>query len=282
MIDHLLYILWNPDLEIFRIGNFAIRWYSTCWLIGLALAYFIVKWLYKDQKVKDAYFDPLFMYCFLGILIGARLGHCLFYQPEYFLSSWTHVVEMFLPIHQMADGSWKFTGYEGLASHGGTIGLMVALYLYYRKTGMNLWHVLDDIAIATPITACFIRLGNLMNSEIIGTPTNVPWAFIFERVDMTPRHPGQLYEAIAYFVFFFVMLHFYKRTSKKVGTGFYFGLCLTLIFTFRFFIEYTKDIQVDFESGMIFNMGQLLSIPFIILGIACMSGGKWMKKLGAK
>lgn len=282
MIDHLLYILWNPDLEIFRIGNFAIRWYSTCWLIGLALAYFIVKWLYKDQKVKDAYFDPLFMYCFLGILIGARLGHCLFYQPEYFLSSWTHVVEMFLPIHQIADGSWKFTGYEGLASHGGTIGLMVALYMYYRKTGMNLWHVLDDIAIATPITACFIRLGNLMNSEIIGTPTNVPWAFIFERVDMTPRHPGQLYEAIAYFFFFFVMLHFYKRTSKEVGTGFYFGLCLTLIFTFRFFIEYTKDIQVDFESGMIFNMGQLLSIPFIILGIACMRGGKWMKKLGAK
>lgn len=282
MIDHLLYILWNPDLEIFRIGNFAIRWYSTCWLIGLALAYFIVKWLYKDQKVKDAYFDPLFIYCFLGILIGARLGHCLFYQPEYFLSSWTHVVEMFLPIHQMADGSWKFTGYEGLASHGGTIGLMVALYLYNRKTGMNLWHVLDDIAIATPITACFIRLGNLMNSEIIGTPTNVPWAFIFERVDMTPRHPGQLYEAIAYFFFFFVMLHFYKRTSKKVGTGFYFGLCLTLIFTFRFFIEHTKDIQVDFESGMIFNMGQLLSIPFIILGIACMRGGKWMKKLGAK
>jgi len=282
MIDHLLYILWNPDLEIFRIGNFAIRWYGTCWLIGLALAYFIVKWLYKDQKVKDAYFDPLFMYCFFGILIGARLGHCLFYQPEYFLSSWTHVVEMFLPIHQMADGSWKYTGYEGLASHGGTIGLMVALYLYYRKTGMNLWHVLDDIAIATPITACFIRLGNLMNSEIIGTPTNVPWAFIFERVDMTPRHPGQLYEAIAYFFFFFVMLHFYKRTSKKVGTGFYFGLCLTLIFTFRFFIEYTKDIQVDFESGMIFNMGQLLSIPFIILGIACMRGGKWMKKLGAK
>lgn len=281
MIDHLLYILWNPDLEIFRIGNFAIRWYSTCWLIGLVLAYFIVKWLYKDQKVKDAYFDPLFIYCFLGILIGARLGHCLFYQPEYFLSSWTHVVEMFLPIHQMADGSWKFTGYEGLASHGGTIGLMAALYLYYRKTGMNLWHVLDDIAIATPITACFIRLGNLMNSEIIGTPTNVPWAFIFERVDMMPRHPGQLYEAIAYFFFFFVMLHFYKRTSKEVGTGFYFGLCLTLIFTFRFFIEYTKDIQVDFESGMIFNMGQLLSIPFIILGIACMRGGKWMKKLGA-
>ena len=282
MLNSLLYILWNPDLEIFHIGPFAVRWYSTCWLIGLALAYFIVKWLYKDQKVKDEYFDPLFIYCFLGILIGARLGHCLFYQPDYFLSSWDHVVEMIIPVHHLADGSWKFTGYEGLASHGGTLGLMIALYLYYRKTHMNLWHVLDDIAIATPSTACFIRLGNLMNSEIIGKPTDMPWAFIFERVDMVPRHPGQLYEAIAYFIFFFIGLYFYKKRPQKVGTGFFFGLCLTLIFTFRFFIEYTKDIQVDFESGMIFNMGQLLSIPFIIIGIACMIGGKWMKKVGAK
>jgi len=282
MLNSLLYILWNPDLEIFHIGPFAVRWYSTCWLIGLALAYFIVKWLYKDQKVKDEYFDPLFIYCFLGILIGARLGHCLFYQPDYFLSSWDHVVEMIIPVHHLADGSWKFTGYEGLASHGGTLGLMIALYLYYRKTHMNLWQVLDDIAIATPSTACFIRLGNLMNSEIIGKPTDMPWAFIFERVDMVPRHPGQLYEAIAYFIFFFIGLYFYKKRPQKVGTGFFFGLCLTLIFTFRFFIEYTKDIQVDFESGMIFNMGQLLSIPFIIIGIACIRGGKWMKKIGAK
>lgn len=282
MLNSLLYILWNPDLEIFHIGPFAVRWYSTCWLIGLALAYFIVRWLYKDQKVNEKYFDPLFIYCFLGILIGARLGHCLFYQPDYFLSSWDHVVEMIIPVHHLADGSWKFTGYEGLASHGGTLGLMIALYLYYRKTHMNLWHVLDDIAIATPSTACFIRLGNLMNSEIIGKPTDMPWAFIFERVDMVPRHPGQLYEAIAYFIFFFIGLYFYKKRPQKVGTGFFFGLCLTLIFTFRFFIEYTKDIQVDFESGMIFNMGQLLSIPFIIIGIACIRGGKWMKKIGAK
>ncbi|MFZ1237551.1 MAG: prolipoprotein diacylglyceryl transferase [Prevotella sp.] len=282
MVNSLLYILWNPDLDIFHIGPFAVRWYSTCWLIGLALAYFIVRWLYKDQKVNEKYFDPLFIYCFLGILIGARLGHCLFYQPDYFLSSWDHVIEMIIPVHHLADGSWKFTGYEGLASHGGTLGLMIALYLYYRKTHMNLWHVLDDIAIATPSTACFIRLGNLMNSEIIGKPTDMPWAFIFERVDMVPRHPGQLYEAIAYFIFFFIGLYFYKKRPQKVGTGFFFGLCLTLIFTFRFFIEYTKDIQVDFESGMIFNMGQLLSIPFIIIGIACMRGGKWMKKIGAK
>ena len=175
-----------------------------------------------------------------------------------------------------------FTGYEGLASHGGTLGLMIALYLYYKRTHVNLWRVLDNIAIATPVTACFIRLGNLMNSEIIGNVTDVPWAFIFERVDMQPRHPGQLYEAIAYAIFFFVGWYFYKKKPQKVGSGFFFGLCLTLIFTFRFFIEYTKEVQVSFESGMLFNMGQLLSVPFIIIGVACMVGGKWLKKLGAE
>ncbi len=282
-MEHLLsYIIWDPNLFAFHIGSFGIRWYSLCWGIGLALAYILVRRLYKEQKIKDEYFDPLLLYCFVGILAGARLGHCLFYQPEYFLSSWEHAVEMIVPMHHMADGSWKYVGYEGLASHGGTIGLIIALYLYYRRTHLNLWIVLDNIAIATPITACFIRLGNLMNSEIIGKVTDVPWAFIFEKVDKVPRHPGQLYEAIAYAVFFFVGWYLYQHKPQKVGTGFFFGLCLTLIFTFRFFVEYTKDIQVDFESGMFLNMGQLLSIPFVIIGIACMTGGKWMKKIGAK
>jgi prolipoprotein diacylglyceryl transferase len=282
-MEHLLsYIIWDPNLFAFHIGSFGIRWYSLCWGIGLALAYILVRRLYKEQKIKDEYFDPLLLYCFVGILAGARLGHCLFYQPEYFLSSWEHAVEMIVPMHHMADGSWKYVGYEGLASHGGTIGLIIALYLYYRRTHLNLWIVLDNIAIATPITACFIRLGNLMNSEIIGKITDVPWAFIFEKVDKVPRHPGQLYEAIAYAVFFFVGWYLYRHKPQKVGTGFFFGLCLTLIFTFRFFVEYTKDIQVDFESGMFLNMGQLLSIPFVIIGIACMTGGKWMKKIGAK
>lgn len=282
MEHSLSYIIWDPDLFAFHIGSFGIRWYSLCWGIGLALAYILVRRLYKEQKIKNEYFDPLLLYCFVGILAGARLGHCLFYQPEYFLSSWEHAVEMIVPMHHMADGSWKYVGYEGLASHGGTIGLIIALYLYYRRTHLNLWIVLDNIAIATPITACFIRLGNLMNSEIIGKVTDVPWAFIFEKVDKVPRHPGQLYEAIAYAVFFFVGWYLYRHKPQKVGTGFFFGLCLTLIFTFRFFVEYTKDIQVDFESGMFLNMGQLLSIPFVIIGIACMTGGKWMKKIGAK
>ena len=270
MLSHLNYILWNPDVEAFHLFGFSVRWYSLCWLIGLVLAYFIVQRLYKQQKIKDELFDPLFLYCFFGILLGARLGHCLFYQPEYYLTSWQHFIEMIVPIHFLPAGGWKFVGYEGLASHGGTIGLTVALYLYYRRTRLNLWQVLDNIAIATPITACFIRLGNLMNSEIIGKVTDVPWAFIFERVDKMPRHPGQLYEAIAYFVFFFVGLWLYRKHPQRVGTGFFFGLCLTLIFTFRFFIEYTKYIQVDFESGMPLNMGQILSLPFIAIGIYCM------------
>ena len=281
-MELLSYIFWNPDDTLLRIGSFGIRYYSLCWLAGLAGAYFMVKWLYRDQQIKESLFEPLFLYCFISILVGARLGHCLFYDPAYYLSSWDHFVEMLIPMRPLADGSWKFTGYEGLASHGGTLGLIIGLWLYCRNLKMNIWTVLDNIAIATPITACFIRLGNLMNSEIIGKVTDVPWAFIFTKVDQYPRHPGQLYEAIAYALFFFVGWFLYKKAKTRVGTGFFFGLCLTLIFTFRFFVEFTKDIQVDFEAGMPLDMGQLLSIPFVILGVACMKGGKWMGRLGAK
>ena len=268
-MNELLYIVWNPSLSI---GPF--RWYSLCWLIGLALAYMMVRRLYKEQKIKDELFEPLFFYCFLGILVGARLGHCLFYQPDYFLTSWQGVVEMILPIHFLSDGGWKFTGYEGLASHGGTLGLMIALWLYVKKTKLSIWRVLDNIAIATGITACFIRLGNLMNSEIIGKVTDVPWAFIFERVDSMPRHPGHLYEAIAYAILFGIMWYLHKRMAEKIGSGWYFGFCLTYIFTFRFFIEYTKEIQEAFEASLPLDMGQILSIPFILIGVICMIRSK--------
>ena len=153
------------------------------------------------------------------------------------------------------------------SSHGGTLGLIIALWLYCRKTKLHYMDVLDMIAVATPITACFIRLANLMNSEIIGKPSDVPWAFVFERVDMLPRHPGQLYEAIAYLILFFIMIYLYKNYSKKLHRGFFFGLCLTYIFTFRFFIEFLKENQEDFENSMMFNMGQWLSVPFIIIGV---------------
>ena len=283
MIDLLNYIVWNPDLEAFRLGPIAVRWYGLMWIIGLALAYFVVRRLYKEQKIKDEYFDPLFIYCFFGILIGARLGHCIFYEPDYFLTSGKGLIEMILPIRFLPEGGFKLIGYAGLASHGGTLGLMIALWMYVRKTKLGIWTVLDNIAIATGTTACFIRLGNLMNSEIIGKVTDVPWAFIFEHVDKVPRHPGQLYEAIAYALLFCIMWTIYKRSHQhptsntqhpQVGTGWYFGFCLTYIFTFRFFIEYTKEIQEAFEASLPIDMGQILSIPFVIIGVYCMIRAK--------
>lgn len=272
------FITWNPDPDVFTLGGITIRYYSLLWAVGLALAYFIVRYLYKDQKIQEKLFDPLFFYCFFGILIGARLGHCLFYEPGYYFS---HPVEMILPV-KFTEAGMKFTGYQGLASHGGTIGLIVALWLYVRKTKLNYINVLDNIAIATPITACFIRLGNLMNSEIVGKVTDAPWAFIFPHEGMAPRHPAQLYEAIAYFVIFVAGWILYKFYKTKLHRGFFFGFCLTTIFTFRFFVEFIKEAQVGFEQSMTLNMGQWLSIPFVALGIACMIGGKWLDNLSKK
>ena len=268
----LLSINWNPNPELFNLfGSLPIRYYGLLWVVGIALAYVIVHRQYRDRKIDEKTFEPLFFYCFFGILIGARLGHCLFYQPDYYLN---HFWEMILPVKFLPDGGWKWTGYEGLASHGGTLGLIIALWMYCRKTKMHYLDVLDMIAVATPITAGFIRLANLMNSEIIGQPTDVPWAFVFERVDMLPRHPAQLYEAIAYFIFFLGMVYLYKRGQQKrekaslpYHRGFFFGPCLTEIFVFRFFIEFLKEDQVDFERTMALNMGQWLSIPFILIGV---------------
>lgn len=259
-----LFIHWNPDIVALDLGFIAIRWYSLCWAIGLVAVYLLMHKLYRQQKLAEEKFDPMFMYCFLGILIGARLGHCLFYEPSYYLS---HPIEMLLPIRNVPGKGWTFTGYEGLASHGGTLGLMIALWLYAKHVKLRFIHVLDNVAIVTPICACAIRLGNLMNSEIIGKTTDVPWAFIFEKVDMLPRHPGQLYEAICYAIFFFIHWVIYRKKPQLVGTGFFFGLCLFLIFTSRIFIEYTKENQEAFEDGMLLNMGQLLSVPFVVLGL---------------
>ncbi len=270
MYTQLLYINWNPDPEMFKLfGVISVRYYGLLWAIGLFLAYFIVRYQYRDKKIDDKLFDPLFIYCFIGILIGSRLGHCLFYDPGSYLTSWKGLVEMVLPIHFLPGGGWKFSGYQGLASHGGTIGLIIALWLYCRKTKMHYMDVLDMVAVATPATAFCIRMANLMNSEIIGKPTDVPWAFIFEQEDMIPRHPGQLYEAIAYLILFFIMIYLYKKYSKRVRRGFFFGLCLTYIFTFRFFVEFVKENQVTFEDSMALNMGQWLSVPFVLIGLYC-------------
>src|SRR5574344_1154651 len=193
IMNHLLATIhWNPNPELFNLLGISIRYYGLLWAVGILFAYLVVHYQYRDKKIGEDKFEPLFFYCFFGIVLGARLGHCLFYQPEYYLN---HLTEMILPIKILPDGSWKFSGYEGLASHGGTLGLMIALWLYVRKTKVGIWTVLDNVAIATPIAAFFIRMGNLMNSEIIGKETDVTWALIFERVDMMQSHPGQLYEA---------------------------------------------------------------------------------------
>jgi prolipoprotein diacylglyceryl transferase len=263
---NLLSVVWNPELELFRLFGLPVRYYSLMWCIGLVAAYFLVRKFFKDRKISDDTFEPLFVYCFLGILIGARLGHCIFYQPDYYLSSFEHIIEMLLPIAFTPDGV-KMVGYAGLASHGGTIGIFVAIYLYCRKYKVKLLEVVDMICVATPFTAGCIRIGNLMNSEIVGKATGTDWGFIFAALgEDFPRHPAQLYEAIAYFTIFIISILIYKKHKDMVGSGFYFGFCLATIFTFRFFVEFCKEVQVDFEEGMALDMGQILSIPFMLIG----------------
>ena len=266
-------IVWDPSISPFSIFGFDVRYYSLCWVIGLLGAYYIVKKLYRNGGVSEELFDPLFMYCFLGILIGARLGHCLFYQPDYYLAN---PIEMLLPIKQTT-GGWVFSGYEGLASHGGTLGVIIALLLYVRKTKLTMLWTLDNIAIAAPFFATMVRLGNLMNSEIIGIETTLPWGFIFVQAGETvPHHPAQLYEAMAYFTIFLIGVLLYRKYYKTIGKGFFLGYCLFSIFTFRFFVEFIKEEQVAFEEGMTLIMGQWLSILLIIAGAYFMIKG--MKK----
>ena len=263
-------IEWNPSISPFSIFGFEVRYYALCWVVGLLGAYFIVKRLYRNAGKSEEEFEPLFMYCFLGILIGARLGHCLFYQPEYYLS---HPIEMLLPIKETPDG-WVISGYEGLASHGGVFGIITALLLYTRKTKLKMVWTLDNLAIAAPFFATMVRIGNFMNSEIIGTETTLPWGVIFIREGNTvPHHPAQLYEATAYFIIFLVGLMIYRRYKAKTGSGLFMGYCLFTIFTFRFFVEFIKEEQVAFEEGMTLIMGQLLSIPLIVAGAYFMIKG---------
>ena len=263
-------IVWDPSVSLFSIFGFGIRYYSLCWVIGLLGAYLIVQKLYKKGGVSEELFDPLFMFCFIGILVGARLGHCLFYQPDYYLA---HPIEMLLPIRNTTDG-WIFSGYEGLASHGGVIGVITALILYTRKTKLTMVWTLDNIAVAAPFFSAMVRIGNFMNSEIIGTETDLPWGVIFVQAGETvPHHPAQLYEAIAYLVIFLFGLLLYKKYNAKIGTGLFMGYCLFTIFTFRFFVEFIKENQVAFEDGMTLIMGQWLSIPLIITGAYFMIKG---------
>lgn len=262
MMNKLLYIDWNTDPVIFEINGISLGYYNFLFVGGIIASYFIVKKIFRDEKLSEESLNTLLIYCFVGIVFGARLGHCLFYEPEYYLQ---HPLEMILPFSYRS-GELSF-GYRGLASHGGAIGLILAMILYHKRTKMKLFQVFDYVAIVAPLGGMSIRLGNLMNSEIIGKPSTAPWAFIFRHVDNIPRHPAQLYEAIAYLFIFIFVYSLYKKKKNSFKNGFFFGLTVFAIFTFRFIIEFLKERQVDFESSIALDMGQLLSIPFIIIGL---------------
>jgi len=272
------YIHWNSDPEIVNILGISIRYYGLLFVSGLILCVFILGWIYKRENIPSRYLEKLTIYGMVGIIAGARLGHCLFYEPSYYLS---HPLEMILPITFPPDGGIKFIGYQGLASHGGVIGILIALYFYYRKTKHSMIDTLDLIAVVAGVLFGFIRIGNFMNSEIIGIPTTKSWGVIFERVDNVPRHPAQLYEAISYFIIFAIMMILYKKLRNRVRSGFLFGLGSVLFFTVRFLLEFVKENQVGFEEGMSLNMGQLLSVPFIVVGIVFIIYGLWRTKSSA-
>ena len=255
-----LAIHWNADPVILSLGSLEIRWYSLLFISGFILGWFIFKWFCKREGISEKVLDPLLYTLLIGTIIGARLGHCLFYDPAYYLGSWKGFFEIFMP--------WK----GGLASHGGTLFLFFAMWWFARRWGPKnnfdfLW-LLDRLAIAVPFAAMFIRLGNLFNSEIYGHVTDLPWGFVFERNgEVLAKHPTQLYEALSYALLGIVLLLLYKNRTKGLYRGAYMGIFFTVLFGMRFLIEFVKEDQVGFEAGMALNMGQLLSIPFILFGI---------------
>lgn len=257
-------INWNVDPEIFWItDSFPLRYYGLFWILGLILAYVIIQHIYKREGVPVENWEELTMYLFVGIILGARLGHCFFYEPDYYFS---HPLEILLPIQEV-NGSYEFTGFQGLASHGGTLGVIISIFLYWRKTKVNLLWVLDRVAIGAGVTAAFIRFGNLMNSEVYGKPTDGTWGFVFERDDMIPRHPTQLYEAVSYLLIFVLLFFMYRSKKIENRPGLFVGALLILLYSARFAIEFFKENQVAFEDAMALNMGQLLSLPFIAFGL---------------
>lgn len=256
-------IIWDPNDALIDLGFFALRYYSLFFLLAFVSSYIVVKKQFIKHQIDVALMDSLTVYVVLGTLIGARLGHCLFYDFAYYSK---HPLEIILPFTFTPE--FKITGFQGLASHGGGLGIMLSLILFSRKFKIRLWFLLDQIALVVPLAGMFIRLGNLMNSEIIGKPADVSWAFVFLKDDRIPRHPAQLYEAIAYLLIFIVVYLLVQKYPKP--SGFYFGMVIFLIFCFRIGIEFIKEDQSAFEAGMLLNMGQILSIPFILTGLYIM------------
>jgi prolipoprotein diacylglyceryl transferase len=261
MFMEMLFVHWHVDPVLIHIGNGGIRWYSLLFVGGFILGWYLFRWFFRREKVDEKLLDPLLYTLLICTIVGARLGHCIFYQPSYFFGSWQGFLEIFMP--------WK----GGLASHGGAIALLLGMWWYSARYGKKndfdfLW-LMDRLVIAVAFTGCLIRIGNLFNSEIYGNVTSLPWGFIYElRGETEPKHPTQLYEAGSYLILGLILLWVYAKKLDKVHRGFFFGLFLIGCFGMRFLIEFIKEPQEAFEQSMALNMGQLLSIPFVLAGIA--------------
>ena len=256
----ILFVHWHVDPVLFHIGSLGIRWYSLLFVSGFIIGWYIFKKFFAREGVPEKLLDPLLYTLLICTIVGARLGHCLFYQPDYYLGSWKGFAEIFMP--------WK----GGLASHGGAIALLLGMWWfaahYGKKYDFDFLWIMDRLCITVAFAGCLIRLGNLFNSEIYGDVTNLPWGVIFDlRGETMPKHPTQLYEAGSYLILGLILLWVYNRRLDKVHRGFFFGLFLVGCFGMRFLIEFIKEPQVGFEETMALDMGQLLSIPFIIAGI---------------
>ncbi len=257
----LLFVHWNMNPEIFRIGGFAVRWYGVLFVSGFILGYWMFTKFCQKERVDTKMLDPLLFTLLIGTLVGSRLGHCIFYQPEYYFGSW----KGFLEIFQI----WK----GGLASHGGAMMLVLCMIWFAHKYGpkyhIDFMWLVDHLAIAVAFAGAFIRLGNLCNSEIYGDVTSLPWGFIFERRGETePKHPTQIYESLSYFILGLILVWIYVKRLNKTYRGTFIGIFFIVCFGMRFLIEFIKEPQVEFEESMTLDMGQWLSMPFVILGIA--------------
>ena len=260
------YITWEVDPEIFKIGFLSIRYYGLMFAAAFFFGYYFMSKIFKREGIPIETLDKLTIYVAVGTILGARLGHCLFYEPSHFLS---HPAEIFLPWKGVPfTDNFEFTGYQGLASHGGALGILLTLILFSRKTKLKFLWILDRVGIVTALGGFFIRMGNLFNSEIYGVKTSLPWGFIFKLRDETvPKHPTQLYEAFSYLAIFILLYWLYRKKYDKLNDGVLFSIFLVLLFTARFLIEFVKEVQENFEEEMFLNMGQWLSIPFIIGGV---------------
>ena len=246
-------IIWDVNPILLQLGTWEIRWYGLLFALGFVFGIIIVTKMFKKEGVNKDLVDSLFLFVVIGTVIGARLGHVFFYDWAFYRDHPGEIIKI-----------W----HGGLASHGGAIGIALALYIWSRKYSKRsvLW-VLDRVVVPTALAGAFIRLGNLMNSEIIGKPAEIPWAFTFVSNDMIPRHPSQLYEAIAYLIIFALLMYLYWKTSVGNKPGKLFGVFMSLIFGIRILIELTKENQVAFEDNMSMNMGQWLSIPLVLIGL---------------